>query len=475
MSKGNFFAYLVLFSWPIVTLWLYRAKSIQVATLWAILGGYMWLPVRTGIDLPLLPPIGKDSMPTLAALIGLWMLKGKKVSLSSNYGGVKWLLILYVLSPVFTVMTNGQPIYYGVKVLPGLTFHDAISTTINNLLFILPLFMGRQFFRTYESQLLMFKTLVIAGLIYSIPMLYEIRMSPQLHSSIYGYFPHNFAQQARSGGFRPVVFMGHGLWVAFFAMAIMLAAITLSKNGQKAWRFSANKVGYYFFVVLVLCKSLGSLILGIFAFSAIKYMKNKMQMKMALAVVILALVYPTLSIMQWVPYDKITALAAEINEERAESLAFRFRNEKILLDHGAEKFFFGWGGWGRNRVFDIDTGEDTTITDGRWIITFGQYGWFGFFAEFGFLAMAVFRANKALRLIKDKKNRNFLTAHAILVCLIMLDQLPNATLAPWMLLIAGILLGRSEEVIAESKGRTKVKVLDKSMDSIEQSVNNTKV
>jgi len=451
VSQGNIFAFLVLVLWPVIAIWLFKNKSIQAATLWTIIGGYMFLPVRTVIDFPFVPPFGKDSMPTIAALLALWLIKGKKVSLTANYGWVKWLFYLFLLSPLITVFQNGGAVHLAGKVLPGLGLHDAIAATINNLLFIIPLFLGKQFFRTYESQLLMFKVIVIAGLGYSLLMLYEIRMSPQLHTSLYGYFPHSFAQQKRFGGFRPVVFMGHGLWVAFFSLTILVAALALRKNAERAWRFSANQVSYYFFVVLVLCKSMGAVLYGIFAFSLIRYTSNRIQMKMAVTVVILALAYPTLSFFSLVPYQGITDLARMVDDDRADSLAFRFENEEILLKHGAERFFFGWGGWARNRVQDAETGEDLAITDGRWIITFGQYGWFGFIAEFGLLSMSVFRANKALKLLKEKNSRNLLTAHALLVCLIMLDQLPNATLAPWMWLLSGVLLGRSEEIIAENR------------------------
>lgn len=454
--KGNSVAYLVLMLWPLLAVYLYRTKPIQVAILWTILGGFMFLAAGTEIDLPLVPPIGKDSMPVLSAYLGIWLVKGKKISFSTNHRWAKWLLYLFVISPIITVNLNSDALTIGGRILPGLSFHDAISVTVNNLLFILPFFMGSRFFRSYESQLLMFKTLVIAGLGYSILMLYEIRMSPQLHSSLYGYFPHNFGQQKRFGGFRPVVFMGHGLWVAFFAMTIMLAAVTLSKNGIKAWKYSSAKVSYYFFIVLILCKSMASVVYGLFAFCLIKYTSNKFQMRMALLVVLLALAYPTMSILNLVPYEKLTNAAQMVDDDRAESLKFRFDNEAVLLAHGKERLFFGWGGWGRNRVYDKDTGEDTTITDGRWIITFGQYGWFGFIAEFGLLAVTVFRANKALKIVKDKKQSNFLTAHALLVCLIMLDQIPNGTLAPWMWLLAGILLGRSEEIIAENRLQIKL-------------------
>lgn len=451
MSKGNIIAYSVVILWPIIAIWLYRSKSIQLATLWTILGGFMFLPVRTEIDFPLIPPLGKNSMPVISALIGIWLVRNKKISLGNNYGWFKRLLILFLISPVITVLLNGERINIGGRILPGLSLHDAISTMVNQWLFILPVIFGSQFFRTYEQQLLMFKTLVIAGLFYSVLMLFEIRMSPQLHSSLYGYFPHSFAQQKRMGGFRPVVFMGHGLWVAFFAMVVVVSATALWKNGNKIRQLSFAKISYFLAIVLVLCKSMASLIYGIYAILLIKLTSTKTQFRMAIILTMLALLYPTISILKIVPHHQIANLASSIDRERADSLLFRFENEALLLEHGAEKFFFGWGGWGRNRVHSDETGEGISVTDGRWIITFGQYGWIGFIAEFGLLAMIVFRAHKASKLLKNNKESNLLAAHAILVSLIMLDQIPNATLEPWLWLIAGILLGRSEDIISQSK------------------------
>ena len=200
-------------------------------------------------------------------------------------------------------MLNGDAVNVGGYIMPSLGYHDAISTTINNLLFILPLFMGRQFFRSYESQLLMFKMLVIAGLGYSILMLYEIRMSPQLHSSLYGYFPHNFGQQKRFGGFRPVVFMGHGLWVAFFTAVVLISAAVLWQNNEKIRRFSPATITYYFVAVLILCKSMASLFYGVFGLVMVKFIRPKSQIRLALFLVVLALLYPTMSIMKIFPHQ----------------------------------------------------------------------------------------------------------------------------------------------------------------------------
>lgn len=450
-SKGNLLAYVMIILWPILSVWLYRSKSLHLATLWSIFGGFMFLAVGTVIDFPLFPPLGKSTIPVVAVFIGIIFVKGEKISYQSNYGWVKVLLIIFFMSPIITVLLNGDRINIGGTVLPGLSFRDIISTTINQWLFILPFLIGRQFFRTYEQQLLMFKTLVIAGLIYSVLILIEVRLSPQLHTWLYGYFPHSFAQQKRMGGFRPVVFMGHGLWVAFFMSVVVLSGISLWKNGERISKYSSAKLSFYLLVILVLCKSMASMLYGMYAYILIKHTTPKIQLRMAITLASLALLYPNMSLLNVFPHEQIANTAGIIDEERASSLMFRFDQEAELLKHGSEKFFFGWGGWGRNRLYNDQSGQGESVTDGRWIITFGKFGWFGFIAEFGLLAMTVFRAHKASRLVKDKKEVNLLASHAVLISLVMIDQLPNASLKPWVWLIAGILLGRSEDIISKYK------------------------
>jgi len=448
---GNGFAYAVLAIWPLVAIYLYRTQSIQAATLWTILGGFMFLPVRTAVDLPMIPAMGKDTVPVVSALIGCWLIKNKRISYLKELGKIKYLVILFITVPFVTAGLNSEPILIGGRFLPGLTYYDGLTSMVNQLLIIIPFFIGRQFFKTYEHQLLMFKILVVAGMFYSLLMLFEVRMSPQLHAWIYGYFPHSFGQQMRFGGFRPVVFMGHGLLVSFFAAIVLLSAVALWKSKVKILNFSPPIVSYYLLVVLVLCKSIASLFYGVFAFVAIKNIKSTSQHKIAVALVCLAMLYPTLSIIKIFPHQTLVNVAESIDASRAQSLQFRFENEDILLSHGRERFFFGWGGWGRNRVFNEETGKDESVTDGRWIITFGQFGILGFIAEFGLLAITVFRAQKAAKFLESKPEQILLAAHALLVGITMVDQLPNASLAPWLWLLAGVLLGRSESVIAENK------------------------
>jgi len=271
----------------------------------------------------------------------------------------------------------------------------------------------------------------------------------------YGYFPHSFAQQARGGGFRAVVFMGHGLLVAFFVVCTLFAATVLEKLGEKIRNFPPKMVSYYILIILVLCKSKAALLYGIFAFIAIKKMPYKMQFHAAAILAIITLLYPGMSILKVFPHEAIVQTATDyLGAERASSLQFRFDNENILLEHARKRFLFGWGGWGRNRARDEETGADISVTDGGWIITLGTLGLIGFLAEFGLLAISIFKAKIAARLVTNKQQQALLAAHALLVGIIMINQLPNSSLRPWLWLIVGGLLGRSEKIIIESKGKT---------------------
>jgi hypothetical protein len=140
-----------------------------------------------------------------------------------------------------------------------------------------------------------------------------------------------------------------------------------------------------------------------------------------------------------------------VSDNRAESLNTRLTQEDRLVRHASTRFYFGWGRWGRSRVYDEWTGKDVSITDGRWIIILGQFGLVGFLAEFGLLALTVFRAASALRFVRSAKDGVFLSALALIVAINLVDLLPNSSLSPWTWLLAGGLLGRAEALRAEAQ------------------------
>ena len=441
----------MLFSWPLVTFVLYLRLPIVRATLWSILGAYLLLPPAIEVDLPLIPPLDKSSISNLSAFFSCWFITGKPVRLLPNILWVRLILLVFVSSPFITALLNPEPIIAGQRFIKGMESYDAFSAVIRQIILMLPFAMGFALFRTEQDLESIFRVLAISGILYSVPMLLEVRLSPQLNQWIYGYFPSQFLQSMRGEGFRPVVFIGHGLGVAYFAMTALISAATLQKLRLSVLGISSTMIVMFLVVVLFLCKSLGSVIYAIVILFLMYLTKPISQVKIARFLVLLTILYPLLRTADLVPLQDMVDMAEVVSEERATSLNFRFENEERLLNKAMQHPFFGWGSWGRNRVYDLVTGKDLSITDGRWIITLGSFGLMGFLAEFGLLALPVFLCARNIKRATSRQELVMVATLVMLLTINMIDLLPNSTLTPFSWLLAGSLLGYSRKLKAVRK------------------------
>jgi hypothetical protein len=282
-------------------------------------------------------------------------------------------------------------------------------------------------------------------------MLFEIRFSPQLHFWVYGYYPTEFVQTMREGGFRPMVFMKHGLLAAFFLMTSVLAATALWRNRVRFVPAPSSVIVSYLGFVLFLCKSFAALVYGMFGGALIFLAKPKTQLRVATILVTISLLYPMLRSFDLFPTAIIIDLAKSVSQERAESLDVRFRNEAVLLTRAFERPLFGWGRYGRSRIYDAENGKDISVTDGRWIIDIGQFGLIGFLSEFGLLSICVYRAVAACRLVRSASEQVAFAALVLILSLNIFDLLPNSGLLPWTWLLAGALLGNAEALAFNRK------------------------
>ena len=446
MNNLNAVTTLALLTWPVVALFLYMTQPIGRATLWTILGAYMLLPVGAEIKFKMIPVLDKSSIPNFAALLGCVAVGGRSIRFFNRFGLAELLIVTLMICPFITCELNSDPVHFGTFVLPGLDSYDAGSAVIAQIVTLIPFFLGRQILRNRTDTEEILRVLAIAGLIYSLPALFEIRFSPQLHTWIYGYFPHMFAQQMRDGGFRPVVFMGHGLLVSFFFCTTAVAAAAFWRTNTqviRTARLPASGITAYLSVVLVLCKTAGSTIYGAVLVPLVRFTGPKMQLSIAVLLVSVALLYPILRTADLVPTSTAVDLAGSISLDRKASLQSRFKNEDALLERASQRFLFGWGRYGRSFIFD-ERGTETSATDGLWIITLGEFGFIGFLAEFGLLALPVFTAARAFRFAESTKDMVFLSALALILAINIFDLLPNSPLRPWTWLVAGALLGRAE-------------------------------
>jgi len=451
----NWFAYLALLAWPVVAVYLYTRLPVSEATIWTVLGAYLLLPVIIEIKIEMVPALDKTTVPNIAALACCVLVAGRMPRFFHGFGLTEVLILVLILSPIVTGLLNTDPIpLQNGLVLPAAGAYDGGSAAISRFLFIIPFFLGRQFLRSPEDNVQVLRALAIAGLAYSLLMLFEVRMSPQLNVWIYGYFPTAFFQQIRDGGFRPVVFLGKGVLVPFFGVTTIIAVAAFWRTRTPLLKSPPEWAVVYLGGVLFLCKTVAMMAYAAVVVPLVRWASPRAQLRVAVALVILACGYPLLRSAGVVPTEAMLSIAANaVNTERAESLGARFKWEGLLLDRALERPWFGWGRYGRNRVFTGYDGRDVSITDGTWIIDIGTLGLVGFLTEFGLLGLAVFRAAAAFKFVQNGREGVYLGALALIIAVNMVDLLPNSSLSPWTWLLAGSLLGRAEALRAAARQR----------------------
>ena len=416
--------------------------SARKAIVWSILAGFLLLPVRTGFDAPGFPNLDKTLIPNLSVLLWSIIFARYKIIVIPRSKILIGLMLLYILSPFFTMLNNQEPVRLSVSSLPGMNFYDATTIFAQQLIELLVFLIGYSSFKTENDIRDILKALVIAALVYSIPILWEVRFSPQLHAQLYGFSPSEFGQQMRASGFRATVFLGHGLTVAIFVGMAIVAAIGLWRDRTRVLGLSGAAYSIYLLLILILCKSLGALILATI-FGIASYLLRYRHIVTLLAISgLIVLGYPVLRGAGLIPINAIAEISAEFSTDRAASLQTRIDNEELLLEKVAEKPIFGWGTWGRGRIYKTDwSGKynyDATITDGTWIIIISSFGWLGYIATFGLIAYPTARAFQNRKLFA--KSPSFVMLLGVLV-VNLLDLLPNSSLLPITWLIAGALAG----------------------------------
>jgi hypothetical protein len=439
------FGYIVLFGWPLVIIILFKTTSKPVAILCSLLTGYLLLPERLAYDLPFLPALNKNTLPSLTVFAVLLMQDHTRDTSVLS----RWLppnifarlcIIALVIGTFFMVYTNGDTIVFGRTVLQALSYYDAVSLILSMMIMLLPLMLARKFLAHPEQQRTLLSAFAIAGALYAFLALYEVRMSPQLNNIVYGFFPHSFLQHIRGNGFRPLVFLNHGIWLAIFFSMCCLAALgsfRMARTGEERAKYLI--LGLWILMTLSLSRSLGALVITLILLPVL-FLGRRLHFMAAAILAIIVMLYPLVRGAGLLPLDQILDWANSINPTRALSLQFRLLNEEVLLERAMERPVFGWGYWGRSFIYD-DFGNNLSVTDGYWVIIIGVGGWIKYLGEFGLLCLPI------IFLLLKRKAYDLGLETSILTLILagnLVDLIPNATITPLTWLIAGSLWGRLE-------------------------------
>lgn len=359
--------YIALLVWIPVILFLYKWLPPRRVVIIAFIFSFLFLP-QYSFPLPILPDYGRMSSTYYGILLGMILFDIKRFK---EYQP-SWLdlpILIYCISPFVSSISNDLGIKDGV-----------VASLAEVAVWGVPYFIGRVYFNTLDSLRQLAIGIFIGGLIYVPFCLWEVRMSPQLHMQLYGFRPPGWAQSMRYGGFRPIVFLDHGLQVSLWMVMATLIGIWLWRTGTikkvfgvpMAWLVTAQVV------TVILIKSTGAWIL--LGLGTVILMTTRW-VKIAILVWLLIVLVPThlyFSTTGSFNSNVVVEFMEKVtNPERAQSLQFRFDMEEALAEKARERYLFGWGGWGRSFLYSEDSGERISVTDSRWIIIFGENGIFG--------------------------------------------------------------------------------------------------
>jgi len=415
----------------------------HVALVIAALGGEMFLPEVTNFKFPFLPPFDKHNLPYLAVLIGCFIKSPRTFTRLPTERWFQIMVLLVIAGGILTGVTNKDAVpRAGFPPLPAMTLKDGFFLAVyNSTRMIFPFLLGLALYRKPADLRALLIAFAVAGMIYLPFILWEIRMSPNLHRTIYGYFQgDDFSQNRRWGGYRPLVLMSHGLALARFMVCATMAPFVFGNTGR-GFLGVPWKIGkWILFVVLILCKSTGAIV---YIFAMLPLLIRRRAKRMVQVAVILAAIvflYPVLRFTGAFPVQGILDASTSLfGADRSDSMAFRFKNEDSMLVHARERPLFGWGPYGRN--FTYDENGDMSVPDGYWILVLGQLGAAGFIPAFGLMLVPIVIARRRTKTIMDEQDRRLLAGSCLILAISAVDLIPNGMWGLYPYLLGGALTG----------------------------------
>ncbi len=418
-----------LLAWVPATLLIFASQPPTRAMLLALIAGWLLLPPAS-YPLPGLPDFSKVSSIGLSIVLATLVFTPDRL-LAFRPRLLDVPMLVWCLCPFESSLSNGLGAYDGLS--------SAVAQTLN---WGVPYLIGRIHLRTLSDFRDLALGLFIGGLVYVPLCLWEVRMSPQLNQTVYGFGGTGIEYSDVMGnwGSRPRVFMGTALTVGMFLTAAAVAGLWLWRTGsaRRLGRYPTGPLLSAVLLTAILCKNMGALV-GLGLGMATFYAALRLRSRALLYLLVLASpLYMTVRMTGRWSGESFVKLVATVSARRAESFDTRLENEDRLAERALQRPLFGWGGWGRSRVHDEEEDKDITLTDGLWIIALGTCGLVGLSAVTGALllpALAVAR-RMPIRLWVHPKTSPCL-AVAVIVTLYMLDNLPNSMLNPIYIAGAG--------------------------------------
>ena len=432
-ASPNLLVPLAMFGWIPIVIYLFSRYPARWAIVISFVVAWLYLP-QDIFPIPGLHDYDKTAATCYGILLATFIFDVGRFS-SFRFSWIDIPMVIWCLCPFASSLSNDLGPYDGMAAVLGQTVTWGI-----------PYFLGRIYLNSLNGMRELAIGIFVGGLSYVPLCLLEMRLSPQLHRIVYGgNAGADFSQTIRLGGYRPTVFLSHGLAVGAFMMAATLIGIWLWQTGtvKHLWNIPIEWLVGALFVTFILTRSTGAYALlaaGIAILFIGKNLRTAVPAFLLIAGIVAYLYVNTIS-GAYVSDQIVEFLSKILPEDRVGSLQFRFDNEKLLSAKARERVVFGWGGYGRSLLIRPD--GRPTVPDSLWINIFGQDGILGLISLFVTMLLPTFSLFWVRYPARLWTNRRVASAAviALMTTLYMVDCVINAMINPIYILAAGGIAG----------------------------------
>jgi hypothetical protein len=359
----------VLIGWAPLVMLMFGILPARRAVILAFVMAWMFLPVA-GYKFAGFPQYDKMSATSLAVLLSTLIFQPGRFS---QFRMSIWDLPMlgFCLAPFVSLQMGGFPL--------ATSSYWAIEQALE---WGVPYLLGRLYIRDLDDVHELVRVLVICGLIYVPFCLYEIKMSPQLNRTIYGFTQHSWGSTKRGGGWRPLVFMQTGLMVATWMCSVAVLAFWGWRRRAigSLWGIPIAVVALILLLTAVLCKSAGATVLMGVAIATLVVTHLTRSRWLLILLIAAPLIYVSSRVTGVWDGKWLMAAARNISEDRSDSIKSRLGSEDNFIRHTLKRPLFGWGPGPQASPPVDERVQSKAVWDALWIINFAKYGAFGLLA-----------------------------------------------------------------------------------------------